>query len=162
MGFMAELGIASLCPMLPRHRVARGRIVDDIIPRFGMYLFAHFNVVTDPWGHLTHSKAKRVGLVRVLCNAQSKPSPVPDEAIKVINDYQPEEIVRIEPHHYSPGEACVLTIAGHRRECVFVGYSGNRAFVRTWILGADRVTEVSVSELELLDNSSNLAATSAA
>jgi hypothetical protein len=158
--FMRALEFEPFIPMIARRRSVRGRIIDDEVSRFGCYIFGRFDAICDPWGHLSHSKAKRSGIVRVLCNAEMKPSPVPDAAIEAIRAYRP---ILEEPrltHIYQPGESCICYIAGIRKEAVFVKYEHNRQFVRTWMFGCEHLVEVRAAELEplSLDNSTALAA----
>lgn len=143
-----------LVPLLRRRRHYRGRMVVDDVPRYGVYILARFDAEQDPWGHLMHSKARRCGIVKVLCNAEMRPSPVPDAAVEAIRLYRPaEEEQTLMPHVFQPGEPCRRTIAGIKLHAVFVAYVGNRQFVRTWIFGSEHVAEVGSGEIEPIDNS---------
>jgi hypothetical protein len=69
-----------------------------------------------------------------------------------IRAYQPEPIAKHdEKIVFRPGQRVCWIKAGVRREAVFVEYLGSRQFVQTWILGAERLTEVTEAELEPLD-----------
>jgi hypothetical protein len=161
-GFLDALEFPSLFPMLIRRRHIKGRMVEDEIPRFGPYILVRFDAACDPWGHLLHSKGKRVGIIAVLLNGQMQPSPVPDEAVWAIRNYQPEPLMAPSAYRYTAGEPCIVTLAGQRREGIFVGYCGSRPRVRIWIFGAERVAEVAACELEprKLDSGKSLTAES--
>lgn len=147
-------GFQTYLPLIDRRRIIAGIRSTITVPRFGIYFFANFDQREPGWEQIVHGDCKRRGVVDVLRNCD-KPSPVPDEAIDAIKSYQPpipDEIA--EPYRYNPGEYCKVMIAGSSKPAVFVGYQGNRMFVRTWIFGAERVSEVTYAELEplLIDN----------
>lgn len=159
---VAELGMNAYVPSI-RRQCKRGRqIVEEAVSRFGVYVFVQFDRDSDPWGRLVNDHAKRRKYFeRILCNIDGVPSAVPERAMDAIRDYSPPSEETLMPHVYRAGERVTCFIAGVRREAVFVEYCGSRPFIRTWIFGADRVTEVSSAELEplILDSSMALATT---
>lgn len=165
---VVRLGFQSYVPVIQRHRKIGRQLVEVSAPRFGTYIFVRFDREIDThWPDLWR-KERRIPaqryFERVLCDPDGRPSPVPDLAMDVIRAYQPPKTEEATPHIYRPGERVTCYIAGVRREAVFVEYCGQRPFIRTWIFGADRVTEVSLAELEPLDldNSPALTTNSAA
>lgn len=151
---VVRLGFEAHVPIIRKQRKI-GRILAEVdMPRFGTYIFVRFDAFLDDWGALWRKQRRipeRRYFERVLCNAAGDPSPVPDAAMEAIRAYSPPKEETTMPHVYSPGERCSVYIAGQRMEAAFVKYQGNRQFVRTWILGAEHVTEVRAAELEPLD-----------
>lgn len=149
---VVQYGFEAYLPVIQRQRKVGHQIVDVSAPRFGTYIFVRFDSWEDPWPRLVNEHFKqRKYFERVLCNVDGVPSPVPDRAMDAIRAYQPPMQETHMPHVYKPGERVTCFIAGVRREAVFVEYCGQRPFIRTWIFGADRVTEVSSAEMEPLD-----------
>ncbi len=150
---VTEFGMKAYVPSTKR-RCKRGfQIVEEAVPRFGTYVFLQFDREKDQWGKLVGDHAtRRRYFERILCGSDGLPSVVPNQAIEAIRAYVPPPSREpLMPYVYSPGERITCFIAGVRREAVFVEYCGSRPFIRTWIFGAERVTEVSTSELEPLD-----------
>lgn len=145
-------GFEGYMPEIQRLRRVGRYQVETWEPRFGVYVFARFDREEDDWPKLLHERTQRRYFTRILLNADRKPSPVPDGVMEAIRAYKPP-IARplTEPVIYQPGERVTCIIAGVRREAVFVAYQGKRPFIRTWIFGAERVTEVSSAEIEPLD-----------
>ncbi len=142
-------------PMINKRRKVGHMVVVVPTPRFGTYIFLRFDRELDNWGALCrkeHRIARERYFERVLCDADGRPASVPDLVMDAIRAYQPPTPQEpAMPHVYRTGERVSCIIAGVRREAVFVEYCGTRPFIRTWIFGADRVTEVSSAELEPLD-----------
>lgn len=145
-------GFEGYMPEIQRLRRVGRYQVETWEPRFGTYIFIRFDRDEDEWPKLLRQRGCKKYFTRILVNAEGRPSPVPDAAIDAIRAYQPP-IARplTEPVVYRPGERVTCIIAGVRREAVFVEYCGKRPFIRTWIFGAERVTEVSSAEIEPLD-----------
>lgn len=154
-------GFEAYVPVIQRQKRIAGRIVDCAAPRFGTYIFVKFDRDLDPWPELCRgSDVRRAYFETVLCNGQGRPSPVPDAAMEAIRAYRPPSEEAEMPHVYQPGEEVICFVAGLRMQAVFVGYQGNRQFVKTWIFGRESTVEVKAAELEPLnlDNCSVLAA----
>lgn len=152
---IAERGFQAFVPMMQKRRYIAGRYCDITVPRFGTYMFAEFDRDVPGWQELCHGAAKRAGIIRILCNAQMKPSPVPDAAISAIKAYVPPTAVDPEPYRYRPGQRCSVYVAGRRQDAIFLEYRGNRQFVATWIFGAEHTIEVKVADLEPLESIDN-------
>lgn len=149
---VAELGFETYVPTLPRtYRLGR-RLVESTVARFAPYFFARF-ALADHWAELCHSRAAhRRYVVGVLRAADGVPIPVPAKAIDAIRAFSPVQPSKPdEPYVYQPGQRVTWTLAGARRDAVFVEYVGARSMVRTWIFGAERVCEVRAGELEPQD-----------
>ena len=150
------LGFPSFLPLLPVYRRIGHRLVETSVPRFGVYLFLNFDREMDPWAdlmrdnstHHPHPKYFR----RILCDADGIPVPVPEDAMDAVKAFKPPVQEIVARRRYQPGEKVICTIAGVRREAVFVSYCGSRPMVKTWIFGALRTTEVRAAELEPIDS----------
>jgi len=149
---VVQHGFEAYVPIIQRWKRI-GRVpVEVSVPRFGTYIFVRFDREHDEWPVLLRERTQKQYFTRVLCNSDGRPAPVPDQAMQAIRDYVPEPIPQTTtPIIYKPGQRVTCTISGIRREAVFVEYCGKRPFIRTWIFGAERVTEVSSAELEPLD-----------
>lgn len=158
---IASLGFQAYVPKLQVRRQVARRVVEVEQPRFGVYIFASFDRDVPGWQELQHAIGKEAGIVRVFCDAAGCPIIVPERAMLAVQAFRPRPIEVKPAHVYQPGEPVLCTIAGVRREAVFVEYCGSRPFVRMWIFGSDRVTEVSNAELEPLDDDGQVAAGSA-
>ena len=159
---VTQWGMNAYVPSIKRQCKRGFQIVEEVVPRFGVYVFVQFDRDVDPWGKLVSDHvSRRRYFERVLCNADGVPSAVPARAMDAIRAYVPPSEEALMPHVYQPGEAVLCFVAGIRMQAVFVGYQGNnRQFVRTWIFGRESIVEVSTAELEPLnlDNGMALAA----
>ncbi len=142
-------GFESYLPVLPTMRKIGRKMLPFSAPRFGVYFFIKFDRDQSGWESMLHERGTVCRIKRILCDPGGRPSPVPELAIMAIRDYQPPKVVSPEQRRYIPGEPVICIIAGTRKEAVFVEYcGGNRPMVRTWIFGAERVTEVTSAEIE--------------
>lgn len=160
---VAAHGFEVYVPMLPVSRTQRGKVVNMSVPRFSTYIFANFDRDQPGWQELRHGAPRRAGVVRILTNGAGIPMIVPAAAIDSVRAYRPRDPIAMKPpYRYRPGEPVIWTIAGTRREGVFVEYCGDRPMVRTWIFGCERIAEVSSAELEPVDKDEEPATNSAA
>ena len=143
-------GFSAYVPMIIRRRVMGSRLVETPVPRYLNYLFAAFDVERDDWMGLMRPSGKRAGIVRVLGNNPAKPMPVPSEVVAAIRAYEPPAEARQERYRYRSGEECKVIIGGVHKRAVFIGYQGQRQFVRTWVFGAEHVVEVRAADMEPL------------
>lgn len=156
--YLGSRGIEAYVPLDMRKRHVRGHFMDVQEPRFNGYFFAAFDRDEEDWRRIFRTpEATRCGIVRLLGNDPEKPPPVPDGVMDAIRAYAPPSQLSYEPHRFSPGEHCTMMLHGQRKTAVFVEYLGSRQFVRTWIFGAERVCEVTASEIEPLDNPASYA-----
>ncbi len=148
-----RLGFEAYVPILHKRRKVGRKFAIVPSPRFGTYIFVRFDRDNSIWGDLCREDAgHRKYFERILCDCTGRPALVPDIAMQAIRAYQPPIPQEIQmPHNYRPGERVICSIAGMRREAVFVEYCGTRPFIKTWIFGAERTTEVSTAELEPLE-----------
>ena len=149
---VVQFGFEAYVPVAQRKRKIGRQLVEVSQPRFGTYIFVRFDREKDPWPEIVrHKPGQRDYFERVLCDVDGIPQAVPDMAMEAIRNYRPPIEETAVPTVYVPGQRVTCFVAGVRREAVFVEYCGSRPFIRTWIFGAERVTEVSTAELEPLD-----------
>lgn len=148
---VVALDLEAYIPAIERHRRIGHRTMPVDTPRFGTYIFVLFDRDADPWPDLLHQRPFRQYFRRILSTVDGIPVPVPDRAMEAIRAYSPPAVASLEPVIYQPGQRVTCMVGGLRKEAVFVEYCGNRPMVRTWIFGAERVTEVCTAELEPLE-----------
>lgn len=136
-----NLGFPVYIPMIERRRYHFQEWKISNGPRFPTYIFAQFDREGPNWPCLFQRPAQRMGVAGILCDTAGRPSTVPDEAIEAMRAFKPPAIDDIkEEYIFAAGENVTINLHGRKVSGVFIAYEKKRARVRTWILGAERIS----------------------
>lgn len=143
----ARLGVEVYLPTMQRRLPLRAGGGLVTVARFTGWVFACFDAHEHIWEDLARD---RCGIVRVVCDGDGAPIPMPKTAITAMREYKPQpEAPTASPRPFVAGERVdYYYMPGVPMQAVFVGYLKQKAMVDIWILGRVQTQVVSIGSLE--------------